>query len=67
MWGVREASVAEKYRYFYDQKELEDWLDVIEQLAEQSEKVHVVFNNCYANYGVTNALELGALLGSRRT
>ena len=66
MWGVREASVAEKYRYFYDQHELEEWLDMIEELAEHAEKVHVVFNNCYANYGVTNALELGALLGNRR-
>ena len=67
MWGLREASVAEKYRYFYDQNELEEWLDIIEELAEHADRVHVVFNNCYANYGVTNALEFGALLGSRRT
>jgi uncharacterized protein YecE (DUF72 family) len=66
MWGVREAPVVEKYRYLYDQKELEEWLDMIEELAEHAERVHVVFNNCYANYGVTNALEFGALLGGRR-
>jgi uncharacterized protein YecE (DUF72 family) len=64
-WGVREASVVEKYRYFYDQNELEEWLDIIEELAERAERVHVVFNNCYANYGVTNALELGAMVGGR--
>jgi uncharacterized protein YecE (DUF72 family) len=67
MWGARGASVVEKYRYLYDQKELEEWLDVIERLAEQAERIHVVFNNCYANYGVTNALEFGALLGGGRT
>ena len=29
---------------------------VILELADQAERVHVVFNNCYANYGTTNAL-----------
>jgi uncharacterized protein YecE (DUF72 family) len=65
MWGVRDASVAEKYRYLYDRDEMEDWLTLLEELAEQAERVHVVFNNCYANYGVTNALEFGALLRER--
>jgi len=62
LWGAREASVAEKYRYLYDRAELEDWLTLILELAEEAERVHVVFNNCYANYGTTNALEMGELL-----
>jgi len=66
MWGAREATVAEKYRYLYDRDELEDWLSIIIELAEQSERVHVVFNNCYANYAVTNGLEFGALLAETR-
>ena len=66
MWGAREATVAEKYRYLYDRDELEDWLSIIIGLAEQSERVHVVFNNCYANYAVTNGLEFGALLAETR-
>jgi uncharacterized protein YecE (DUF72 family) len=62
LWGAREATVAEKYRYLYDRTELEEWLSLISELAEEAEQVHVVFNNCYANYGTTNALEMRELL-----
>ncbi len=62
LWGAREATVAEKYRYLYDREELEEWVAVIVELAERAERVHVVFNNCYANYGTTNALELAQML-----
>jgi uncharacterized protein YecE (DUF72 family) len=64
LWGAREATVTEKYRYLYDEFELRDWLTVIMELAENAERVHVVFNNCYANYGATNALEMASLLRS---
>ena len=67
MWGAREATVLEKYRYLYDRGELEDWLSLILELAEEAERVHVVFNNCYANYGTTNALEMGDLLAEHGT
>ena len=62
LWGAREATVAEKYRYLYDRAELEDWLTLILELAEEVERLHVVFNNCYANYGTTNALEMAELI-----
>jgi len=65
LWGAREATVAEKYRYLYDTEQLEEWVDIILELAESAERVHVVFNNCYANYGTTNALEMAALLHAR--
>ena len=65
LWGAREATVAEKYRYLYDRAELEDWLTLILELAEEAERVHVVFNNCYANYGTTNALEMAELIQAR--
>lgn len=62
LWGARDAHVLEKYRYLYDRDELEDWLDAILDLCEQTERLHVVFNNCYANYGTTNASEMIGLL-----
>jgi uncharacterized protein YecE (DUF72 family) len=62
LWGAKEATVLEKYRYLYDREELESWIEVILELAEQTERVHVVFNNCYANYGTTNALEAAGVL-----
>ena len=62
LWGARDAQVVEKYRYLYDREELEDWLGVILELSEQTERLHIVFNNCYANYGTTNALEMTRML-----
>jgi uncharacterized protein YecE (DUF72 family) len=62
LWGAKGAGVLEKYRYLYDDGELSEWIPTILELADAAERVHVVFNNCYANYGVTNALEMGALL-----
>lgn len=62
LWGAKEASVVEKYRYLYDANELEEWLSLILELAEEVERVHVIFNNCYANYGTTNAVEMAGLL-----
>jgi uncharacterized protein YecE (DUF72 family) len=62
LWGAKDATVAEKYRYLYDENELEEWLSLILELAENAERIHVVFNNCYANYGTTNALEMAGMI-----
>ena len=63
-WERRGATVAEKYRYLYDGDELEAWVPKVNEIARQTKNVHLVFNNCYGNYGTTNALEMGALLGA---
>ena len=34
----------------------------VRQLAEEAEQVHVLMNNCYQDYGVRNAADLGDLL-----
>jgi uncharacterized protein YecE (DUF72 family) len=64
MWGRRGASVADKYRYLYDRDELASWVPQVLEVAERAEETHVVFNNCYANYGTTNALELSSMLAA---
>jgi uncharacterized protein YecE (DUF72 family) len=61
-WEKPGATVVEKYRYLYDSAELTDWVPRLEQAAEAAKQVHVVFNNCYGNYGTTNALEMRGLL-----
>jgi uncharacterized protein YecE (DUF72 family) len=68
-WEKRGVSVAERYRYLYDASQLEEWVPRVEQAAAQVTEphfqgVHVVFNNCYGNYGTTNALEFLSLLAS---
>jgi uncharacterized protein YecE (DUF72 family) len=52
----------ERFRYLYDREELGEWVPRIAQAAAQAEDTHVLMNNCYANYGSTNARELAALL-----
>jgi uncharacterized protein YecE (DUF72 family) len=61
-WEARDVKPAERFRYLYDEDELREWVPRVQEVARQSEQVHVLFNNCYANYGATNALMLAELL-----
>jgi hypothetical protein len=36
----------------------------IEEAASQAKELHLLYNNCYANYGTTNAREIAALLAA---
>jgi len=67
-WEAKGIPVVERFRYLYSREELAEWLPKIHTVAEHSREVHVLMNNCYANYGATNARELTAMLkpeGSR--
>src|SRR4051794_23109928 len=61
-WEARGIPTVERFRYLYDHDELEEWVPRIRQAAAQAKDTHVLMNNCYANYGSTNARELAALL-----
>ena len=61
-WEARGIPTVERFRYLYDRTELEAWLPRIRRAAAEARETHVLMNNCYANYGATNALELAALL-----
>jgi uncharacterized protein YecE (DUF72 family) len=61
-WETPNVSVAERFRYLYDREELSEWLEGIAGVAREVKRLHVIHNNCYANYGTTNALELMGLL-----
>jgi len=63
-WEKRGTPVVERFRYLYDESELTSWVPKIVEIAGESEQVHVVFNNCYGNYGTTNALEMSGLVRS---
>lgn len=62
-WERRNVTVAERYRYLYDREELAPWVPKLLAAAAKATRVHVIQNNCYANYGTTNALELTEMLG----
>ena len=61
-WERRGTTVAEKYRYLYDPAQLAEWVPKVQEVAKATREVHVVFNNCYGNYGTTNAVEMAGLL-----
>ena len=61
-WEAKGIPTVERFRYLYDRDELEDWVPRIREAAAQAKETHVLMNNCYANYGSTNARELAALL-----
>ncbi len=67
IWNRRGVKVVDKYRYLYDRDELATWVPRVLEVAEKADDTHVVFNNCYANYGTTNALEMSAMLAEAAT
>ena len=61
-WEAQNIKTVERFRYLYDEEELEEWVPRVREAAGQAAQTHVLFNNCYANYGATNALMLAELL-----
>jgi uncharacterized protein YecE (DUF72 family) len=61
-WEAKGIPVVERFRYLYDDAELNEWVPRVREAAGAAHDVHVLMNNCYANYGTTNARELAALL-----
>jgi uncharacterized protein YecE (DUF72 family) len=63
-WDDRSVSAAERFRYLYSRRQLQTWVPKIDELAAQAREVHVLMNNCYADYGVKNAAQFQDLLAA---
>jgi uncharacterized protein YecE (DUF72 family) len=61
-WEKRGISAAERFRYLYNEDELREWVAPARELAGQAQQLHVLMNNCYADYGVRNAGQMADLL-----
>ena len=61
-WEAQGVPTVERFRYLYDREELAEWAPRVGALAKEARETHVLMNNCYANYGSTNARELAKLL-----
>jgi uncharacterized protein YecE (DUF72 family) len=61
-WAKKEASASERFRYEYSQAELLEWVPKIRELASQTRETHVLMNNCYRDFAVNDARQLGDLL-----
>ena len=51
-----------RYLYRYNQKELEEWADSIQKLAQESRDVYLLFNNNSGGDAADNAKEMVNLL-----
>jgi uncharacterized protein YecE (DUF72 family) len=61
-WEAPKVPTVERYRYLYSREEIAGWMPMIESAATEATRTIVFFNNCYGNYGATNARELVARL-----
>lgn len=63
MWHARTLTAADRFDYLYEPKELEEWHEPIERIAEETERTWVMFNNCKYDYAPTNARQMAEILG----
>jgi uncharacterized protein YecE (DUF72 family) len=61
-WERKGISAAERFRYLYSEDELSGWAAKVQDLAKNTRETHVLFNNCYRDYGVRNAAQLAAMV-----
>jgi len=61
-WSTKAGTAADRFRYDYSAKELEEWVPKVRDLAEGARETHVLMNNCYENYAVKSARQLASLL-----
>jgi uncharacterized protein YecE (DUF72 family) len=61
-WEAKGITPAERFRYLYSRAELAEWVPKVREVAAEAQDTHILMNNCYANYGTTNAREIAALL-----
>jgi uncharacterized protein YecE (DUF72 family) len=61
-WAKPNVSVAEKYDWLYSEDELREWVPGLRRLADESQSVHVLMNNCREDKAVVNARQLSMML-----
>ncbi len=62
-WYRRDISAAERYKYLYAERELAEWAGRRRRLGDRGvSRAFVIFNNCYANFGIMNATTMAQML-----
>jgi uncharacterized protein YecE (DUF72 family) len=54
--------IHEKFGYLYSERELAEWVPKLQGLAAETDRTHVLMNNCYSDYAQRNADTLIELL-----
>ncbi|HCA40946.1 MAG TPA: hypothetical protein DEP01_05250 [Aminobacterium sp.] len=60
-WEQKGASVQDRFRYRYKEEELLQWKDSLLCLKDHVPSLFIMFNNCYRNFAVSNALQMQKL------
>jgi uncharacterized protein YecE (DUF72 family) len=61
-WADTSRSAAERFRYLYSERELEELARPIAERAHEARETHLLMNNCYRDYAVRNAAQLRDVL-----
>jgi uncharacterized protein YecE (DUF72 family) len=61
-WTKKNVTAAERFRYDYSKRELDEWVPRIRDLADSARETHVLMNNCYQDYAVKSARQIASLL-----
>jgi len=64
-WNRKGITVAERFKYLYSDEELLEWLPRLARVASEVKQLHILFNNCYADYGIKNARDMDRLIRSQ--
>ena len=62
-WEAPGVATVERYRYLYSEEELHPLVESIRTVTKHVAQTVAFMNNCYGNYGATNAREMVAMLG----
>jgi len=65
-WEATKVPTVERYRYLYSPEELAPIVPLVESAATEATRTIVFFNNCYGNYGATNAREMVAMVSNAK-
>jgi len=56
------TSASQRYDYYYERAELEEWEPKVRMMQENAKEVHLVMNTNYQDQGIANARLLGLIL-----
>jgi uncharacterized protein YecE (DUF72 family) len=65
-WIKKGATVAERFAYRYGLEELAVFAEEARRLSGSTGRVFIMFNNCFRDYAVGNALQMKEMLGLGR-
>ena len=63
-WEPRPHRATHRFPHRYTEEEMAPWIDRIHALAESATEIHVILNNCYADFAVRDAERLMSRLSA---